>query len=96
MYNLAYIIIRSYSDSKFFKAGYELDLDTMKKQEIPYGTIYANGFKLRTLMRNDSPAFDWKQYEVFDGTTTRTISAFELVYFCQLFIFLLLDRYFSK
>jgi hypothetical protein len=73
IYNNHHIHVTSYSDSKFFTAAYELDLDTMTGGEIPYGTVFANGFKLQTLSMDDYSDFDWKQYEIHDGTTTRTV-----------------------
>ena len=51
-----------------------LDLDTMKREPIPYGTIFANGFKLETPIENHSHYLDWKEFKVDDGTAKRSIS----------------------
>ena len=46
----------------------------MKRNVIPYGTIFANGYKIKTLIEDDYHDFDFKKFEVNDGTTVRKIS----------------------
>lgn len=65
---------RSYSDEKFYSAAYELDLDTMNVTKVPYGTIYANGYKLNAVVKDNTDSLNWMKYDIIDNSTTTMIS----------------------
>ena len=65
---------RSYADTKYLSTAYLVDLDTMKREPLDYGTIFANGFKIKTLMVDNYSVFDWRTFEINDGNTKRIVS----------------------
>jgi hypothetical protein len=66
-------------DKKLFEGGYLIDLDTMTKEKVPYGTCFANGYTVQTLVRNEQPVLSWKEFMVSDGCNSYNISKLEII-----------------